>query len=66
MAPTEPSPDRRPQGIESDKPRRRIGVLAVATAVLVGCGALFVALGVPWWIPTVFVVLVLAAIVVST
>ena len=64
--PFPPSDDRRPQGIESDSPRKRGVVLTVAAVVLVAVGALITALGVPWWIPAIFVAILFLLILFST
>ncbi len=58
--------DRHPKGIESDSPRKRSVTLLIAAIVLVAVGALITALGVPWWIPAVFIVVLFLLIVFST
>lgn len=64
--PFTPGDDRRPRGIQSDSPRRRWVVLTIAAVVLISVGALITALGVPWWIPAIFVVTVFLLILFST
>ena len=66
---TQPFPrddDRRPQGIESDSPRRKSTVLTIAAVVLIGVGVLLTLLGVPWWITVLFVAIVLFLIAFTT
>lgn len=58
--------DRRPQGIQSDPPRRKAMVLATVAVVLAGTSAIFVMLGIPWWIPVVFSALVFLIVVFAT
>ena len=61
-----PSEDRRPQGIESEGPRRKAMVLTIAAVVLVVVGTIITLLGVAWWIVVAFVAFVFLALVFST
>lgn len=58
--------DRRPQGIDSDPPRRKVTIVVIAAAVLVGVGAVLTLLGIPWWVTGGFAAFVLLLIMFTT